>query len=129
MQTAANLFLPQEHKLSAPIPRPVSTVHRPRSMGNLVDAFDSMNITPHISPYQPHPGLQLLHILKFNTLNTRLDLTQVIGMSYEFATDQHGSRYIQQCFEFASVHPILDQVRARQAVFAELLPHLLSLDD
>ena len=120
-----------EHRLSAPAPRPVSAVHRPRSMGNLVEAFDSMNLTSpsphHTSPYQAHPGAQLLQMLKLNTLNTRLDLTQVVGMAYEFATDQHGSRYIQQCFEFVSVHPIVDQARARQTVFAELVPHLLPL--
>ena len=124
------------------VAKPVSEhlLSRPRSITNVLnERMEGMTLGPPMfsasAPtdiYFLHPGSRLLQMLRLSHLNTRLDLTPVIGMALEFAKDQHGSRFIQQCLEFIALqgeafYGIGEQIRARDVIFEELLPDAVSL--
>lgn len=120
----------QQQVQRTPSPEIRHLVGRPKSMTNLAEHFGSMQILNNNKSaefYYVHPGVALLSALKTSPVNVRLDLSQAVGMALDFVTDQHGSRYVQQCLEFISTSPSSDQFRARAAIFTELAPAMLSL--
>lgn len=120
----------QQQVQRTPSPEIRHIAGRPKSMASLTEHFDSMHILNGSKPaefYYVHPGVALLSALKTSPINVRLDLSQAVGMALDFVTDQHGSRYVQQCLEFIATSPSPDQLRARAAVFTELVPMMLSL--
>jgi len=130
---------------SAPIPIPLSPSHIAR--GGTPDKFNSKSAngstlygssSPHrTSPIEKRVNgsvgnrqqeffgqpvvarSSLLEEFRTNK-NRRFELQDIVGHVVEFSGDQHGSRFIQQKLETATV-------AEKQIVFEEILPHVLHL--